>query len=92
VPASLPKPSERSSLTPTRTYAAPESSASASDRPHAKGQDLQRGNPEWHDNFSTGRNTTEGFNGLIKDAGHEDLENGGRRRVRGYAMQTLLIA
>ncbi len=55
-------------------------------------QTLQYGTPCWHDNYSTPRNTIEGFNGLVKDAGHEDLENGGRRRVRGYAMQTLLIA
>ena len=64
--------------------------------PHTAGgkyaQTLQYGTVEWHDNYSTARNTVEAFNAYIKDSGHEDLENGGRRRVRGYAMQTLLIA
>ncbi len=64
--------------------------------PHTAGgkhaQTLPYGTVEWHDNYSTARNTVEAFNAYIKDAGHEDLENGGRRRVRGYAIQTLLIA
>ena len=42
--------------------------------------------------YSTARNTIEGFNGYVKDANHEALDQPGRRRVRGYAAQYLLTA
>ena len=55
-------------------------------------QDLHYGSPEWHAMYSTARNTIEGFNGYVKDANHEALDQPGRRRVRGYAAQYLLTA
>ncbi len=55
-------------------------------------QDLHYGSPEWHAMYSTARNTIEGFNGYVKDANHEALDQPGRRRVCGYAAQYLLTA
>ena len=38
------------------------------------------------------RNSIEGFNGYAKDANHESIEDSGRRRIRGIAAQTILLA
>ncbi|WP_276969243.1 hypothetical protein [Ferrimicrobium acidiphilum] len=56
------------------------------------GQSLHSGSSEWHAMYATARNTIEGFNGYVKDANHEALDQPGRRRVRGYASQYLLTA
>lgn len=56
------------------------------------GQSLHFGSPGWHAMYASARNTIEGFNGYIKDANHEALDQPGRRRVRGYAAQYLLTA
>lgn len=56
------------------------------------GQTLQYGTERWHQLYSTARNTIEGFNAFIKDSAHEDLANPGRRRIRGYARQLLIVA
>jgi hypothetical protein len=56
------------------------------------GQSLHFGSPEWHAMYATTRNTIEGFNGYVKDANHEALDQPGRRRVRGYASQYLFTA
>jgi hypothetical protein len=42
--------------------------------------------------YATARNTIEGFNGYVKDANYEALDQPGRRRVRGYAAQYLFTA
>lgn len=55
-------------------------------------QDLPYGTPEWKATYATLRNTIEGFNGFIKDANGEALEEPGRRRARGYGIQSLFIA
>jgi len=55
------------------------------------GQTLQYGTEKWHQMYATARNTIEGFNGFVKDSAHEDLENAGRRRIRGYARQLLMV-
>lgn len=55
-------------------------------------QTLHYGSSEWHAMYSTARNTIEGFNGYVKDPGHEALGDPGRRRVRGYAAQYLFTA
>ena len=55
-------------------------------------QDLQYASAEWHAVFSTLRNTIEGFNGFAKSDTEEALEAAGRRRVRGYAWQAVLVA
>src|ERR1039457_6188525 len=38
-------------------------------------QDLLFGSAEWHQTYSTLRNTNEGFNGYVKDAAHEALDD-----------------
>ncbi|GER22941.1 hypothetical protein NCCP1664_14370 [Zafaria cholistanensis] len=53
-------------------------------------QKLQYKTDGWQKLYSHARNSIEGFNAYVKDAGREDLENPGRRRVRGYAKQLLL--
>ncbi len=55
-------------------------------------QVLQYGSPEWQAMYATARNTIEGFNGYVKDANYEALDQPGRRRVRGYAAQYLFTA
>lgn len=54
-------------------------------------QALQFGTKKWHEMYST-RNTIEAFNAYAKSPTHEDLEEGGCRRVRGYAFQFLVMA
>lgn len=54
-------------------------------------QPLHYGSPEWQAMYSTARNTIEGFNGYVKDANREALDQPGRRRIRGYAAQYLLV-
>lgn len=55
-------------------------------------QDYQYKGPEWLATYSTLRNTIEGFNGFTKSATEENTEEPARRRVRGYAYQTLAVA
>jgi len=55
-------------------------------------QDIQYGTDEWHEAYSTARNTIEGFNGFIKDGAHEALADSTRRRLRGRAAQHVLTA
>jgi hypothetical protein len=45
----------------------------------------------WQDKYSTDRNVIEGFNGFIKDTGHENLESSGRRRMRGLSAQQFAV-
>ncbi len=52
-------------------------------------QALHFGGPEWQTMYSTARNTIEGFNGYLKDANREALDQPGRRRIRGYTAQYL---
>jgi hypothetical protein len=55
-------------------------------------QDLLFGSPEWHSVYSTLRNSIEGFNGYVKDGAHEALDDSERRRLRGVAAQSVLVA
>lgn len=56
------------------------------------GQSLHFGSPEWHAMYAAARNTIEGFNGYVKDANHDALDQPGRRRVRGQTAQHLFTA
>ena len=50
------------------------------------------GSEAWQRAYATCRNTIEGKNGFLKDPAHECLAQPGRRRVRGIAAQSLLVA
>ncbi|MEU5417838.1 hypothetical protein [Streptomyces sp. NPDC020667] len=55
-------------------------------------QDLDYGSPTWQQTYFRLRNSVEGFNGFAKDPAHEAIEQAGRRRIRGIAAQTFLLA
>jgi hypothetical protein len=55
-------------------------------------QDLQFGTDEASSLFSSGRNTIEGANAYLKDPNFHALDDSGRRRIRGFAAQYLLVA
>ncbi len=55
-------------------------------------QDMPFKSPQWQATWSTLRNTIEGFNGFTKSPTEENTEEPARRRVRGYAFQTLSVA
>jgi hypothetical protein len=47
---------------------------------------------EWHRAYATLRNSNEGMNGFIKDGGREAVDDPERRRIRGIAAQSVLLA
>ena len=47
---------------------------------------------EWHGAHATFRNSNEGMNGFIKDGAHEAIDDPERRRIRGIAAQSVLVA
>jgi hypothetical protein len=55
-------------------------------------QDLLYGSPEWEATYATLRSSIEGFNGFVKDGAHEALDDPERRRIRGVAAQSVLVA
>jgi hypothetical protein len=55
-------------------------------------QAFQYGTARWQASYSTLRNTIEGLNGVAKDGAHEALGDASRRRVRGVAAQSVLVA
>lgn len=55
-------------------------------------QELRYKSPEWQAVYGTLRNTIEGFNGFTKSPTEENTEEPARRRIRGYAFQTLAVA
>jgi hypothetical protein len=50
------------------------------------------GTAEWQKVYFRLRNAVEGINGYAKDDAREAIERAGRRRIRGIAAQTLLLA
>ena len=55
-------------------------------------QTLHFGSPEWAALYNTLRNTIEGINGIAKDGAYSALGDAGRRRLRGVAAQSILVA
>jgi len=55
-------------------------------------QDLPYGSSDWDRVYHRLRNSVESINGFAKDANHEAIEDGGTRRIRGIATQSLLLA
>ncbi len=47
---------------------------------------------EWHRAYATLRNSNEGMNGFIKDGAREAIDDPERRRIRGVAAQSVLVA
>ncbi len=47
---------------------------------------------QWITRYRSGRSTMEGHNGFAKDPGHENLEEAGRRRMRGGALNSIFVA
>ena len=55
-------------------------------------QDLVYGSEEWRSMFATLRSLNEGMNGFLKDGAFEALDDPERRRLRGVAAQSILVA
>ncbi|WP_326797081.1 hypothetical protein OG946_17975 [Streptomyces sp. NBC_01808] len=55
-------------------------------------QHLDYGSPTWQQTYFRLRNSVEAFNGFAKDTAYEAIEQPGRRRIRGIAAQSLLLA
>jgi len=72
---------------------APDPSAQSEDNTRAKYfQDVRYATSLWKAIWSTLRNTVEGVNAYNKDPNWSDLEEAGRRRLRGFAAQAFLLA
>ena len=55
-------------------------------------QELAHETPEWHATYAMLRNSNEGMNGFIKDGAREAVDDPERRRIRGVAPQSVLVA
>jgi hypothetical protein len=55
-------------------------------------QDLPYGGQDWDRTYHRLRNSVESINGFAKDGNHEAIEDGGTRRIRGIAAQSILLA
>jgi hypothetical protein len=55
-------------------------------------QELSHESLEWHAMYATLRNSNEGMNGFIKDGAREAVDDPERRRIRGVAAQSVLVA
>ncbi|MGW9111656.1 hypothetical protein [Microbacterium sp. NPDC055683] len=55
------------------------------------GQSYEFGSKEWESHYHYGRNNVESFNAYIKDAATFDLASPGRRRMRGFTAQSILV-
>lgn len=72
---------------------APVPTATSDDDLRAKHfQDIRYATSLWQSIWSTLRNTVEGVNAYNKDPNWSDLEEAGRRRLRGFAAQAFLLA
>lgn len=55
------------------------------------GQYYEFGSEEWESHYHHGRNNVESFNAYVKDAATFDLASPGRRRMRGFTAQSILV-
>jgi hypothetical protein len=55
-------------------------------------QPLPHESDEWQAHYAVLRSAIEGMNGFIKDGAHEALDDAERRRIRGVAAQSVLVA
>ena len=55
-------------------------------------QELLHESFEWHATYGALRNSVEGMNGYLKDGAHQALDDPERRRIRGVAAQSVLVA
>jgi len=55
-------------------------------------QELLHESPEWHATYDPLRNSVEGMNAYLKDGAHQALDDPERRRIRGVAAQSALVA
>jgi hypothetical protein len=55
-------------------------------------QELPHASREWQAMYATPRNSNEGMNGFVKDGAREAVGDPGRRRIRGVAAQSVLVA
>jgi hypothetical protein len=55
-------------------------------------QELAHQSPEWHGMYATLRNSNEAMNGFVKDGAREAVGDPERRRIRGVAAQSVLVA
>lgn len=55
-------------------------------------QTLHYGSPEWKNRYATLRNTDEGAHGIAKDGARHAMADPTRRRIRGTAAQSILVA
>lgn len=55
-------------------------------------QILPHESPEWRARHATLRSSNEGMNGFVEDGADEALDDPERRRIRGVAAQSVLVA
>ncbi len=55
-------------------------------------QELAHETPEWQAHYATLRSSNEGMNGYVKDGAREAIDDAERRRIRGVAAQSVLVA
>ena len=55
-------------------------------------QELAHETPEWRAHYALLRSSNEGMNGFVKDGAREAVDDAERRRIRGVAAQSVLVA
>ena len=55
-------------------------------------QPYAHGSEEWQSHYAAIRSANEGMHGSMKDGAKEGVADAGRRRIRGVAAQSVLVA